>query len=494
MRSISKKHPPLWPRCILRALSGFRPRSGTLKRLLSSLRSWLLNHRGHREGTESTENEQQELRVSLAPLRLCVRKAILSIAPILLIVLSAKTQELPSDTSIQGKGPLLEHLERAAKEDPGLIAAFKHYHSALQKVPQVSSLPDPELALGYFISPVETRVGPQRANFSVSQMFPWFGTLDKKKEAAALKAKAEYAEFRTKRAKLYKKVRNTWYELYYKKAHIRSVDSSLRTLRSMEQISESRFRTGQRSMADHLRIRMRRREMEEQLSSLKDELRPLKTRFNTFTGRNADQELEGPERIPKLSLPIEEREDLEDSVLARDPKLMKLQRLEAVSEEQKAVARSEGMPSFGVGLNYTMVGERKAMNIPDNGKDVLMPMLRIKLPIYRKKEQAAIKEADLKRESSVHAQAQRKEELLTTIEESYTDFADAKRRIALYEAQIRDARQARNILLDAFRTGAADVNELLELQQDVYEYRLKLERARADRSKTVARFKKMLAR
>ncbi len=417
----------------------------------------------------------------------------LSISLLLIMPLSSGSQDLPSDSTIaEEEGALLKQLERAAENDPQLIAAFKDYHSALQKVPQVGALPDPELALGYFISPVETRVGPQRANFSVSQMFPWFGTLEKKEEAAALKAKAAYAEFRSQRAELYQKVRNTWYELAFKQARIRSVDSTLRTLRTMERISDSRYQTGQRSMADHLRIRMERREMEEKLQSIKDELSPLRTRFNSLTGRSHDAELQFPEGFTELQLPYEDRQQLRDSVIKADPVLDKLEWQERSQKKEKAVAQAEGKPSFGVGLNYTVVGKRPGADISDNGKDVLIPMLRMKLPIYRDRYKAAVKEAEYRAESYRRSMQDRKETLHADIEEAYTAYDDALRRLELYEAQLQDAIRARNILLDAFRTGDADVEELLELQRKVYRYRTERDRARKDRNKAVARIKKML--
>ena len=64
----------------------------------------------------------------------------------------------------------------AAENNPELKAKYKEFEAAMQKIPQVSSLPDPNLSMGYFISPVETRLGPQNVRLSLSQMFPWFGT------------------------------------------------------------------------------------------------------------------------------------------------------------------------------------------------------------------------------------------------------------------------------------------------------------------------------
>ena len=52
---------------------------------------------------------------------------------------------------------------------------YFEYQAALQKVPQVGGLPDPELNLGVFLSPMELVEGKQVADIRLMQMFPWFG-------------------------------------------------------------------------------------------------------------------------------------------------------------------------------------------------------------------------------------------------------------------------------------------------------------------------------
>ena len=96
-----------------------------------------------------------------------------------------------------------DYFRNAAENNPGLQAKYKEFEAALQKVPQVSTLPDPTFSFGYFISPVETRVGPQQAKFSLTQMFPWFGTLKAQGNAAALMAEAKYQSFLDARKQLF---------------------------------------------------------------------------------------------------------------------------------------------------------------------------------------------------------------------------------------------------------------------------------------------------
>src|SRR5690606_3820876 len=70
-----------------------------------------------------------------------------------------------------------DYLKEAAENNPVLKADYAGFEAALQKAPQVASLPDPTLTVSAFGRMIETRLGAQEARFSLTQMFPWFGTL-----------------------------------------------------------------------------------------------------------------------------------------------------------------------------------------------------------------------------------------------------------------------------------------------------------------------------
>src|SRR6056297_1634974 len=101
---------------------------------------------------------------------------------------------------------LSKYLKEAGENNPELRAAYHEYYAALEKIPQVGALPDPKLSFGYFISPVETRLGPQQFKVSASQMFPWFGTLKEKEKASAEMAKMKYQRFVSLRNEIFRDV------------------------------------------------------------------------------------------------------------------------------------------------------------------------------------------------------------------------------------------------------------------------------------------------
>ena len=131
---------------------------------------------------------------------------------------------------------LEEYFKIAAENNPGLLSQYKEFEAVLQKVPQVSTLPDPSLSFGYFVSPVETRVGPQKARFSLTQMFPWFGPLKAQGDAAALMAEAKYQSFLDAKNKLYYEVSAAYFPLYELQEWMKIEERNIEILESYKTI------------------------------------------------------------------------------------------------------------------------------------------------------------------------------------------------------------------------------------------------------------------
>src|SRR4030042_4296514 len=141
------------------------------------------------------------------------------------------------------KDSLSYYLELAAKNNPADLQKFYDYQAALQKIPQVGSLPDPELSIGVFLEPMELIGGNQIADIRLMQMFPWFGTLKAAKDEMSLMAKAKYESFREAKLQVFYDVQSTWYELYKINQEILISDKNLQLLKTIERLALVRFRT-----------------------------------------------------------------------------------------------------------------------------------------------------------------------------------------------------------------------------------------------------------
>ncbi|MDZ7738052.1 MAG: TolC family protein [Bacteroidales bacterium] len=377
-----------------------------------------------------------------------------------------------------------KYLRMAAENNPGLQAAYAEFEAALQKVPQANALPDPALSFGYFISPVETRVGPQRARLSLSQMFPWFGTLRAQADVAALEAEARYQEFLEKRNSLYYRVTDAWYPLFelgrWKEIEQENID----ILQSYRSIALSRLESGEGDMTDVLRVDIMLNDALSSLSILKKKEKPLLTGFNKLLNRDESEEVELPDSLDTDYLPagIEK-----DSMLNNNPALNAFDLKVEAREAGEEAARRQGLPKLGLGLDYVIVGERTDMSVADNGRDVLMPMLTFSIPIYRAKYKAAVMEAQLMQKSYSLQKEEYTNSLISDYEMAVYEIQRQKELIDLYREQIEESAQVLRLLISSYSNSGKEFEEVLRMQQQMLEYRKMKASAEAEYRTVLAR-------
>jgi outer membrane protein TolC len=360
-----------------------------------------------------------------------------------------------------------EYFKIAAENNPGLQAKYKSFEAAMERVAQVSSLPDPNLSFGYFISPVETRVGPQRARFSLTQMFPWFGTLKAQEDVATLMAEAKYQEFLDARNKLLYQVAAAYYPLYELKRLVEIENENISILSSYKDIASVKFQNGKGAMVDVLRVDITLKDAATNLSILEQKKKPLETRFNKLLNRQEDETIIVQDSLYVENLPVTYRRD---SLLTSNPLLDELDLKIKASEAQELAATKQGMPKIGVGLDYVIVGQRTDMSVPDNGQDVLMPMVTMSLPIFRGKYKAAQKEAQLMQESYALQKEDAVNRLTSTYEMIWFEIQKQLDQIILYEDQIITSQQSLNLLFTAYGNSGKDFEEVLRMQQQILKY------------------------
>ena len=362
---------------------------------------------------------------------------------------------------------LEQYQKIAAEKNPGLKAAYKNFESALQRVTQVSSLPDPNLSFGYFISPVETRVGPQQVRFSLTQMFPWFGTLKTQERAAALVAEAKYQAFLDARNQLYYQVSASYFPLYELQMLTKIEEENLRILSSYKDIATVQYQNDKGDMVDVLRVDIMLNDSRTNLSILQQKKKPLETRFNKLLNREDDESIIVPDSLSTIDLPTDYRKD---SLLASNPLLDELTLKIQASKANEEVAVIQGLPKLGLGLDYVMVGQRTDISIPDNGKNVFMPMVSASLPIFRKKYKAAQKEAQLMQESFSLQKEDVSNQLSSSYEMVWFEIQEQAAFTELYEGQIKASKQSLSLLLKAYSQSGTAFEEVLRMQQQVLKY------------------------
>jgi len=398
-------------------------------------------------------------------------------ALILLTFFTARAQNVPES-----------YLMEAANNNPGLKSKFSEYMAALEKVPQVGALPDPQLTFGYFIQPVETRLGPQKFRISATQMFPWFGTLGAREDAATAMAKSKYETFEEARSRLYYDVKSTYYNLYFIHKAIQITQENLAILNTFRKLSLIKVEAGLASTVDVLRVEIEIADLENQLALLGDNLTTQQTAFNNLLNVDQQRAVDLPGSLPGVE-PELSYEAMLDSILNGNHQVLQLEFMEASYESQEIAARKSGNPSIGLGIDYIAIGEGTGAmaGVSESGRDaIVFPMIGISVPLYRKKYTAMAKEAVLMQESVQNGKLDRINMLETTYEKSNRDYRDADRRISLFIDQTGRASQALSILQSAYETSGQNFEELLRMERQLLSYQLAREKAITDENAAMA--------
>lgn len=379
---------------------------------------------------------------------------------------------------------LEDYFRMAAENNPGLQAKYKEFEAALQKIPQVHALPDPSISFGYFISPVETRVGPQRAKFSLSQMFPWFGTLQAKGDAATLMAEAKYQSFLEARNKLSFDVATAYFPLYELNQLQEIEQKNIEILESYKTIATGKFGNGTAPMVDVLRVDIMLKDAQTSLEILNKKEHALVSTFNNLLNREENEKVLVADTLLASEI---EREAVKDSLLLRNPAINALDLKTRASQANERVAQKQGLPAIGVGLDYVVVGEPSGMSVADAGKDVLMPMISLSIPLFRKKYDAARKEAQIMQESYELQKDNALNVLSSEFDQTQFEISQQLNLLELYREQITTTQQALKLLFSSYSNSGKAFEEVLLMQQKLLQYERLMAKATVEYHTAMAR-------
>lgn len=368
---------------------------------------------------------------------------------------------------------LQELLSVAEINNYELRALEDEYLAALEKAPQVSQLPDPEANLGLFLLPPETRLGPQRVAIGASQIFPWKGTLEAREVVALSNAQAKYQRIAATRLNLFYQVKVAYFQLYELEESMEIIQDNIQVFKALESLTLVRTKSGKGNLSDVLRVQIKLQELDQQLKIIDNQKTKALAALNQVLGRPVDESVQIVGEFSRAEM-LFDKDNLADNIRQNHPivKMFSIQQESAQNEIE--LNTLNGKPSFGVGMDYIMVGKRSDAFPERNGRDILIPKVKVKIPLYRKKYTAKAQEEKLK----IAALENRKEDVqlkfLSSIEKAYADYEDAVLKLELYQKQIVTTKTAINILQETYSNSGSSFDELLQLESDLFNYDLKI--------------------
>ncbi|MFT4577184.1 MAG: cobalt-zinc-cadmium efflux system outer membrane protein, partial [Polaribacter sp.] len=168
--------------------------------------------------------------------------------------------------------------------------------------------------------------------------------------------------------------------------------------------------------------------------------------------------------VAVLSIPLES-ELINSESLVLHPELTKYDKLYQSVTQSELLNQKESNPMLGFGLDYIAVSKRPNMNFEDNGKDIIMPMLSISIPIFNKKFTSKSKQNQLKQEEITFQKQERLNTLETVLERAIKNRISAKIKYNTQAKNIQQAKNAEQLLIRSYETGIIDFNDVLDIQE-----------------------------
>lgn len=395
-----------------------------------------------------------------------------------------------SATGVYGQtADSLDHYLRiAAENNPGLRAGLATYKASVEKIGQAGAWNDPTLEAGAYLRPMDAVGGRPIAQVEVMQMFPWPGTRRAARAEAGHMAEMAHQQFRAARDEVALEVETVWWELaaLHEQASLARKNHAL--TETLKSLAASRVASGKSGLVDALRIETTLAEIEVREAEIVSSITTARARFNALLGRAPDSPLAVPDSVRRVEAPGAEFD------ADRNPMVAMTRAETEAADAREKMERKMGLPMIGLGIQWMInartPNEMLAMGAM-NGRDMVMPMVSVSLPVWRGKYRAREAESRLAREAAgarmIDAQNTLRVDLIAAREE----LTVAERQMELAEKQTRLASAAHEIALREFAAGTASLADVLEIGRQLLDYSLSRAEAAANYNTTVAKIKKL---
>ena len=206
-------------------------------------------------------------------------------------------------TIISVKAQSLDEYIRIAEKNNDIIKSRSFEHKgALEKMVEVNSLAKTTIETGIFIQETETRVGSQKARFSISQSLPWFGTLRAKKESERFKAYAAFNRIDESKKRLSLQVQKGYFELYELNKQQAILKENVEILDSYKELAVAGLANNRATLVEVLKIKIERNNVWSQFKEVTRNLDSKKVIFNLLLNRKENEYIEVPDKIDYAKL------------------------------------------------------------------------------------------------------------------------------------------------------------------------------------------------
>jgi outer membrane protein, heavy metal efflux system len=389
----------------------------------------------------------------------------------------------------QTSSQLNQFLIMAADNNQQLQARYYEYQAILERAKISGAFPDPELSFGYLVYPRDLMPGMITLEASFMQMIPLFGMLRTRSSEVASRAERSFLLLQQARFNLFRDVKTAYYQVYRSDKEIEIMQRNLQLMETMERVIQSGIEAGMGSMVDWLRIRMQIREMLVDIEDMRQMRQAQVAELNALLNRGLQEDVSVPDTLFAVSV-TRQVQEMMDTLNLRSPQLLAMDAETQAAESMRRMARIEGLPDVGIGMQYMRM---QTAGITTPGQmGMVMPMVSARIPLNRSRVRSLTREADYEIEMVKSERRNMQNMLQAEFSMIMADYQSSERKVVLLRENVEQAQQAFRILLDRYMVDRVMFDDLLTIQQQLLDYEIKLQQAIVQQNTAVARLESLI--
>jgi outer membrane protein TolC len=383
---------------------------------------------------------------------------------------------------------LQQLVDQALENNPDYLSAQNRWQSAKMQIPQQGSLPDPQLAFAVLNLPVNSFAFDQEPmtakRISIMQMFPFPGKLGQKENIADFQAKIIEQQAEELKNNLIKKVKTTYYELFFVDKSIEIVEKNKALLQQFVKVAETKYSVGKGLQYDVLKAQVELSKLIDRLISLQQKRKNLEFRLNNLLNRDVNSPLGRIKNIDKSILNLTPGQ-LRRLGSEHSPFLKGWRSAVEKAKSAGKLAKLSYWPDWTLGAAYS---QRNDLSTGMQMHDFFSAEISVNIPLYfYRKQSKKIEETQINLKSVEEKYTAIKNEVYFQIENAFVELEKNARLINLYKTGIiPQATQAMNSSLSAYQVDKVDFLTLLNSQMTLLNYEMDYYRVLTNHEKGLA--------
>jgi len=392
----------------------------------------------------------------------------------------------PVDEVLAGAHSVDRYIEIGLRQNSEVQEVRLRVESLANRVPQAASLPDPTLGATAFPSPVQTAAGEQEFALAMSQRVPGRGKLATQAAMAEEDVNAARAELAAIELKVVEQIKRAYFQLYFVQQAISIIENDKQQLELIENVVDQMYRVKPEvSQQDVLQVQVAISRVEAELVQYRQQQTTARAKLARLLHISPETPLAALSNLPPRQV-TQDIQRLYERAIQRRPELHA--QLATLQRDRHATCLAElaNYPDMTFGFNW-IATSNDGLSPVANGDDALLLTFGMNLPVYRKRIDAGVREAQARALSNARKYERLKDETLEGVADLMAKIDSLQITLRLFREDIIPKQELTlDQSIEDYQVGNVDFLQMIDNWRQLLRFHIQEKRLEADLQKAIA--------